>query len=63
MWGEAALNAGFVAFAIYTAVLFFQKSGKFPRFFIYQWMFVIFMPLVDYGVGWAYSLALHRTII
>jgi uncharacterized protein DUF2569/uncharacterized protein DUF4339 len=47
MWGEAALNAGFVALAIYTAVLFFQKSSKFPRFFIYQWMFIIFMPLVD----------------
>ena len=47
MWGEAALNTGFVAFAIYTAVLFFGKSSKFPQFFIYQWMFVIFMPFVD----------------
>src|SRR5262245_18487584 len=47
MWGEAALNAGYVALAIYTAVLFFRKSSKFPQFFIYQWMFVIFMPLVD----------------
>src|SRR5262249_18001648 len=32
---------------IYTAVLFFGKSSKFPQFFIYQWMFVIFMPFVD----------------
>jgi len=47
MWGEAALNTGFVVLMIYTAVLFFGKSSKFPQFFIYQWMFVIFMPFVD----------------
>jgi hypothetical protein len=47
VWGEAALNIGFVALAIYTAVLFFRKSSKFPKFFIYEWMFVIFIPLVD----------------
>ena len=47
MWGEAALYTGFLALLIYTAVLFFRKSSKFPQFFIYEWMFVIFMPLVD----------------
>jgi len=58
MWGEAALNIGFVVLAIYTAVLFFGKSSKFPQFFIYQWMFVIFMPLVD--VVWvALNLSLY----
>jgi len=31
------LAFGFVALAIYTAVLFFRKSSKFPQFFIYQW--------------------------
>jgi hypothetical protein len=62
MWGEAALNAGFIAFAIYTAVLFFQKSSKFPRFFIYQWMILIFMPLVDMvWVGLTLSLYTGRS--
>jgi Protein of unknown function (DUF2569)/GYF domain 2 len=47
LWGEAALNTGLVALMIYTAVLFFRKSSKFPRFFIYEWMVVIFMPLLN----------------
>jgi hypothetical protein len=40
---QAALNTGYVVLAIYTAVLFFGKSSKFPQFFIYQWMFISFI--------------------
>jgi Protein of unknown function (DUF2569)/GYF domain 2 len=45
--GEAALNVAMVGLVVYTTVLLFRHSRHFPRFFIWQSIFVIVMPLVD----------------
>jgi hypothetical protein len=45
--GEAALNAAVVGLVVYTTVLLIRHSRHFPRFFIWQTIFVIMMPLVD----------------
>jgi hypothetical protein len=45
--GEAALNAAMVGLVVYTTVLLFQHSRRFPCFFIGQMIFAIVMPLVD----------------
>jgi len=34
-YGEAMLNAALVIFILYTSYLFFTKSKRFPRFFVY----------------------------
>jgi hypothetical protein len=47
IWGEAALNAAVVSLCVYSTVLLFRHSRKFPRFFIWQMIFVICMPLID----------------
>jgi hypothetical protein len=47
LWGEAALNAAIVCLVVYTTVLLIRHSRHFPRFFIWQTIFVIMMPLVD----------------
>ena len=47
LWGEAVLNAAMVGLVVYTTVLLIQHSRHFPRFFIWQTIFVIMMPLVD----------------
>jgi len=47
LWGEAALNAAMVGLVGYTTVLLIRHSRHFPRFFIWQTIFVIMMPLVD----------------
>jgi hypothetical protein len=47
IWGEAALNALMVWICVYTLVLMIRRSRLFPRFFIWQMIFVICMPLVD----------------
>jgi hypothetical protein len=47
LWGEAALNAAMVGLVVFTTVLLFQHSRRFPSFFIGQTIFAIVMPLVD----------------
>jgi hypothetical protein len=47
LWGEAALNALGIWLAVYTTVLLFRHSRHFPRFFIWQMIGVIFLPLID----------------
>jgi len=47
VWGEAALNALFFLFVVYTAVLFFRHSRKFPTFFVWQWLAIIALPFID----------------
>lgn len=49
-WGEAAMNISLFLFSVYTAVLFFRHSRKFPTFFIWQWLIVIALPFID--VAW-----------
>jgi len=47
IWGEAALNAAGIWLAVYTTVLLFRYSRHFPRFFVWQMIMVICMPLLD----------------
>jgi len=47
IWGEAALNAAMVWLCLYTVVLLVRHSRHFPRFFIWQMIFVVCMPLLD----------------
>jgi hypothetical protein len=47
IWSEAALNAAMIWLCVYSTVLLFRHSRKFPRVFIWQMVFVIFMPIVD----------------
>jgi len=47
VWGEAALNAFIFLFVVYTAVLFFRHSRKFPTFFVWQWLVIIALPFID----------------
>src|SRR5262245_10407124 len=35
-WGEAAMNVGLAILYVYTATLFFRKSERFLRFFVYE---------------------------
>ncbi len=46
-YGEAALNLALFGFVVYVTFLFFRKSRKFPRYFIYEYMAVIFVPLMS----------------
>jgi Protein of unknown function (DUF2569) len=46
MWGGVAMSAGLLALIIYTTILLFKKSRKFPRFFIYELMSGIFLPVI-----------------
>ena len=45
--GEAALNAAMVGLVVWTTVLLFQHSRRFPNFFIGQMIFTIVLPFVD----------------
>jgi hypothetical protein len=47
IWGEAAMNASMFLLGVYTAVLFFRHSRKFPTFFIWEWLVVIALPFID----------------
>jgi hypothetical protein len=61
VWGEAAMNAVVIWLCVYTAVLFFRHSRNFPRFFIWQMIAVICMPIVDLlWVAFMISLASGR---
>jgi hypothetical protein len=44
--GEAIINAGVFAFTIYTSVLFFRHSRKFPKFLIWEWILFAAMPFI-----------------
>jgi len=64
MWGEAALNAGFVCLCIYTASLLFRHSRSFPGFFIAQEVWGVLVPLVDpLWVSFAISQAVHKPVV
>jgi hypothetical protein len=47
MWGEVILNAAVVSLCVYSTVLLFRHSRNFPRFFIWQVIVVVCLPLVD----------------
>jgi Protein of unknown function (DUF2569)/GYF domain 2 len=51
IWGEAAMYVGLLSFFVFTSVLFFRHSRKFPTFFIWQWMMLIALPFID--AAWA----------
>jgi GYF domain 2/Protein of unknown function (DUF2569) len=46
MWSGTAMNAGVLALVIYTTILLFKKSRKFPRFFVYEWLLLVSLPTV-----------------
>lgn len=46
MWGEAVMNGALIWLFVYTTVLFFRRSSNFPRFFIFQFVATICMPIV-----------------
>jgi NAD/NADP transhydrogenase beta subunit len=48
--GEAALNVAVGALYVTTAVLFFRKSRRFPRFFVYE--IIAAAALLPVSVGW-----------
>jgi Protein of unknown function (DUF2569)/GYF domain 2 len=45
--GEAVINFFVLVLSIYTAVLFFRKSKRFPRFFVYEILAAIFLVPLD----------------
>jgi hypothetical protein len=57
-YGEIALNVAFTAFVICTAILFFGRSRKFPRFFIMEWILLAALPLID-AVWVAFTLSAY----
>jgi hypothetical protein len=60
-YGEIALNVATLALFLYTTVLFFKRSSSFPQFYIYEWIVLIFLPIVDivWG-GFTLSIATGR---
>ena len=46
-YGEIALNVAFFALILWTSILFFRHSRKFPKFFIVEWIVVGALPLID----------------
>ncbi|WP_426422254.1 DUF2569 family protein [Bradyrhizobium genosp. A] len=47
IWSEMLINAAMIGFAIWTTVLLFRHSHRFPAFFIVQMICAVLMPLVD----------------
>ena len=47
LWGEVALNAFHFWLIVSTTVLLFRHSRNFPRFFVWQMLAVILVPLID----------------
>ena len=61
IWSEIAINAAMIGLAIWTAVLLFTHSHRFPAFFIVQMICAVLMPLVDLlCVASFFSAALNR---
>jgi hypothetical protein len=55
------INAAMIGLAIWTTVLLFRHSHRFPAFFIVQMICVVLMPLVDLlCVASFFSAALNR---
>lgn len=60
-WSEIAMNVALIGFAIWTAVLLFGHSRKFPAFFILLMICAVLTPLVDLlFVASFFSAALNR---
>ncbi|MDF0578090.1 DUF2569 family protein [Bradyrhizobium yuanmingense] len=60
-WSEIAMKVALIGLAIWTAVLLFSHSRKFPTFFILQMICAVLMPLVDLlCVASFFSAALNR---
>ena len=47
LWGEVAINAFHVWLIVYTTVLLLRHPRHFPRFFIWEMIAVVVLPLVD----------------
>jgi hypothetical protein len=45
--GEAAMNVGLFALTVYTSILFFRRSRKFPKFLILEWILFPALPFID----------------
>ncbi|MCJ9701463.1 MULTISPECIES: DUF2569 family protein [unclassified Bradyrhizobium] len=61
IWSEMLINAAMIGFAIWTAVLLFRHSRRFPAFFIVQMICAVLMPYVDLlCVASFFSAALDR---
>lgn len=61
IWSEMLINAAMIGLAIWTAVLLFRHSHRFPAFFIVQMICAVLMPLVDLlCVAAFFSAALSR---
>jgi len=60
-WGEIAMNVALIGLAIWTAVLLFMHSRRFPAFFIVQMICAVLMPLIDlFWVASIFSAGLNR---
>ncbi|MCK1395587.1 DUF2569 family protein [Bradyrhizobium sp. 1] len=61
IWTEMLINAAMIGLAIWTTVLLFRHSHRFPAFFIVQMICAVLMPLVDLlCVASFFSAALNR---
>jgi hypothetical protein len=58
IWGETAIYVGLLIFMVYTAVLFFRHSRKFPKFFIWECVLVVLLPFID-SIWAAFSIAAY----
>ncbi|WP_245444623.1 DUF2569 family protein [Bradyrhizobium sp. Y36] len=47
IWSEMLINAAMIGFVIWTTVLMFMHSHRFPAFFVVQAICAVLMPLVD----------------
>ena len=60
-WGEIAMNVALIGLAVWTAVLLFMHSRRFPAFFIVQAICAVLMPLIDlFWVASIFSVGLDR---
>ncbi|MBR0907694.1 DUF2569 family protein [Bradyrhizobium liaoningense] len=60
-WGEIAMSAALIGLAIWTAVLLFMHSRRFPAVFIVQMICAVLMPLIDLvWVASMFSVGLNR---
>jgi len=61
IWTEVLLNAALIGLVIWTTVLLFTHSHRFPAFFIVQMICAVLLPLVDLlCVASFFSAALNR---
>jgi hypothetical protein len=61
VWCETALNAALIGLCIWTTVLLFKHSSRFPAFFITQMILAILRPVVDLVlIASIFSVSLNR---